>query len=115
MIKTENLGDDVIGIILDRPNSSHNFQDEKAISEFYNLLKEIEKKNNVKGVVIYSAKKSLEILKSISNYADICELGFPHNTPIADGGQIQTSAYRAIKNGIKIPICFNVNINGYLR
>ena len=47
-------------------------------------------------------KKSLEILKSISNYADICELGFPHNTPIADGGQIQTSAYRAIKNGIKI-------------
>ena len=60
-------------------------------------------------------KKSLKILKSISNYADICELGFPHNTPIADGGQIQTSAYRAIKNGIKIPICFNVNINGYLR
>ena len=47
-------------------------------------------------------KKSLEILKSISQYADICELGFPHNTPIADGGQIQTSAYRAIKNGIKI-------------
>ena len=46
-------------------------------------------------------KKSLEILKSISAYADLCELGFPHNTPIADGGQIQTSAYRAIKNGIK--------------
>ena len=32
-------------------------------------------------------KKSLEILKSISQFADICELGFPHNTPIADGGQ----------------------------
>ncbi len=47
-------------------------------------------------------KKSLDILKSISTHADICELGFPHNTPIADGGQIQTSAYRAIKNGIKI-------------
>ena len=47
-------------------------------------------------------KKSLEILKSISKYADICELGFPHNTAIADGGQIQTSAFRAIKNGIKI-------------
>ena len=47
-------------------------------------------------------KNSLEILKSISMYADICELGFPHNTPIADGGQIQTSAYRAIENGIKI-------------
>ena len=33
-----------------------------------------------------SKKNSLAILKSISNYVDICELGFPHNTPIADGG-----------------------------
>tara|TARA_B100001057_G_scaffold477950_1_gene547862 strand:- start:227 stop:1027 length:801 start_codon:yes stop_codon:yes gene_type:complete len=53
-------------------------------------------------------RKSLEILKSISEYADICELGFPHNTPIADGGQIQTSAYRAIKNGIKINDVFSI-------
>ena len=53
-------------------------------------------------------KKSLEILKSISNYADICELGFPHNTPIADGGQIQTSAYRAIKQGIRINDVFSI-------
>ena len=56
-------------------------------------------------------RKSLEILKSISNYADICELGFPHNTPIADGGQIQTSAYRAIKNGIKINDVFSIAKN----
>ena len=53
-------------------------------------------------------KKSLEILKSISQYADICELGLAHNTPIADGGQIQTSAYRAIKNGIKIDDVFSI-------
>ncbi len=53
-------------------------------------------------------KQSLKILKSISDYADICELGFPHNTPIADGGQIQTSAYRAIKNGIKIKDVFSI-------
>ena len=53
-------------------------------------------------------KKSLQILKSISKYSDICELGFPHNTPIADGGQIQTSAYRAIKNGIKISDVFSI-------
>ena len=53
-------------------------------------------------------KRSLEIIKSISNYSDICELGFPHNTPIADGGQIQTSAYRAIKNGIKINDVFSI-------
>ena len=53
-------------------------------------------------------KKSLEILRSISNYADICELGFPHNTPIADGGQIQTASYRAIKNGIKMKDVFDI-------
>ena len=53
-------------------------------------------------------KKSLEILNSISNYADICELGFPHNTPIADGGQIQTASYRAIKNGIKMKDIFQI-------
>ena len=49
-----------------------------------------------------SKKQSLEILKAISNYADILEVGVPHNTPVADGGQIQTSAYRSIKNGIKM-------------
>jgi len=53
-------------------------------------------------------KKSLEILNSISRNADICELGFPHNTPIADGGQIQTSSYRALKNGIKINDVFEI-------
>jgi len=53
-------------------------------------------------------KKSLEILNSISNHADICEIGFPHNTPIADGGQIQTSSYRAIKNGIKMKDVFEI-------
>jgi tryptophan synthase alpha chain len=53
-------------------------------------------------------KKSLEILKSISNYADICEVGFPHNTPIADGGQIQSSSYRALKNGVKIKDVFSI-------
>jgi tryptophan synthase alpha chain len=53
-------------------------------------------------------KKSLEILKSIAKYADICELGFAHNTPIADGGKIQSSAYRALKNGIKIKDVFSI-------
>jgi tryptophan synthase alpha chain len=55
-----------------------------------------------------SKKKSLEILKSIANYADICELGFAHSTPIADGGQIQSSSYRALKNGIKIKDVFSI-------
>jgi len=55
-----------------------------------------------------SKNKSLEILKSISQYADICELGFPHNAPIGDGDQIQTSSHRAIKNGIKISDVFSI-------
>ena len=72
------------------------------------------KKENRPALLTYTVagdntkKKSLEILKSIANFADICELGFPHNTPIADGGQIQTSAYRAIKNGIKINDVFSI-------
>ena len=53
-------------------------------------------------------KKSLDILNSISKYVDICELGLPHNTPIGDGGQIQTSSYRAIKNGIKMNDVFQI-------
>ena len=55
-----------------------------------------------------SKKQSLEILKSISKYADLLEIGVPHNTPVADGGQIQTSSYRAIKNGIKMKDIFKI-------
>ena len=55
-----------------------------------------------------SKKQSLDILKSISKNADILELGVPHNTPVADGSQIQTSAYRAIKKGIKINDIFKI-------
>ena len=51
---------------------------------------------------------SLKILNSISKHADILELGFPHNTPIADGGQIQGSSYRALKNGIKLKSVFQI-------
>ena len=51
-------------------------------------------------------KKSLEILNAISNYADICEIGIPHSTPTADGGDIQTSSYRSIKNGFNSKASF---------
>jgi|TARA_B110000914_G_C15486868_1_gene458517 tryptophan synthase alpha chain len=53
-------------------------------------------------------KQSLAIIKSIAEHADIIELGFPHNTPIADGGQIQESSHRSLKNGIKLPDVFNI-------
>ncbi len=55
-----------------------------------------------------SEKQSLNILKTISKNVDIVEVGVPHNTPVADGSQIQTSAYRAIKNGIKINNIFKI-------
>tara|TARA_B100001123_G_C15154723_1_gene964989 strand:- start:92 stop:889 length:798 start_codon:yes stop_codon:yes gene_type:complete len=78
------------------------------------LAFDMAKKENRPALLTYTVagdntkKKSLEILKSISKNADICELGFAHNTPIADGGQIQTSAYRAIENGIKIKDVFQI-------
>ena len=81
-----------------------------SISKAFNLAK----KEGRPALLTYTVagdntkKNSLKILKSISNYADICELGFPHNTPIADGGQIQSSAYRAIKNGTKIKDVFKI-------
>ena len=51
---------------------------------------------------------SLNILTTIAKHADILELGFPHNTPIADGGQIQESSHRALKNGITLKDVFQI-------
>ena len=51
---------------------------------------------------------SLEIIKSIAQHADIIELGFPHNTAVADGAQIQESSHRALKNGIKLNDIFKI-------
>ncbi len=53
-------------------------------------------------------KNSLKMLSSIAKYSDILELGFPHNTPIADGSQIQNSSHRALKNGIKLKDVFQI-------
>ena len=72
------------------------------------------KKENRPALLTYTVagdstkKQSLEILKSISKNADILEVGVPHNTPVADGSQIQTSSYRAIKNGIKTNDIFQI-------
>ena len=75
---------------------------------------EIAKKESRPALLTYtvagdsSKKQSLEILNSISKNVDILEIGMPHNTPVADGSQIQTSSYRAIKNGIKINDIFKI-------
>ena len=72
------------------------------------------KKENRPALLTYTVagdntkKKSLEILKSISEHADIIELGFAHNAPTADGPQIQNSSYRALKNGIKLKDVFQI-------
>ena len=59
-------------------------------------------------------KKSLEILKSISEHADLVEWGFAFNSPTADGPDIQNSTYRAIKNGINLKKTFEL-IKNYKR
>ena len=72
------------------------------------------KKENRPALLTYTVagdntkNKSLRIVKSIAQYADIIELGFPHNTPVADGGQIQESSHRALKNGIKLNDIFKI-------
>ena len=53
-------------------------------------------------------KMTLDILKAISPYVDINEIGIPHNTSVADGVQIQNSSYRALKNGIKLNDVFEI-------
>ncbi len=53
-------------------------------------------------------KKSLDILKAISKNVDIIESGMAFSTPIADGGDIQTSAHRAIQAGINLDETFKI-------
>lgn len=61
-----------------------------------------------------SKKKSLEILKSISEHVDLVEWGFAFNSPTADGPDIQNSSYRAIKNGINLNQTFKL-VKNYKR
>ena len=79
-----------------------------------NLAFQKSKKENRPALLTYTVagdntkKKSLEILRSISDNADILEIGFPHNAPTADGGQIQNSSYRALKNELKLNDVFKL-------
>ena len=78
------------------------------------LTFEICKKENRPALLTYTVasdpnkEKSFQIINSIANHADIIELGFPHSTPVGDGGQIQTSSNRAIKNGFKMRDSFQI-------
>ena len=72
------------------------------------------KKENRPALITYvvagdnTKKKSIEILKSISDHADILEVGFPHNAPTADGTQIQNSSYRSLEGGLKLKDVFQI-------
>ena len=72
------------------------------------------KKENRPALLTYTVasdpnkKKSFQIINSIAKHTDIIELGFPHSTPVGDGGQIQTSSNRAIKNGFKMRDSFQI-------
>ena len=72
------------------------------------------KKENRTALLTYTVasdpnkKKRVQILNAIAKYTDIVELGFPHSTPVGDGGQIQTSSNRSIKNGFKMRDAFQI-------
>ena len=72
------------------------------------------KRENRSALITYTVagdntkNNSLKILNKISKHADILELGMSHNCPIADGGQIQESSHRALKNGIKLKDVFQI-------
>ncbi len=51
-------------------------------------------------------KTSLQIVKRLSKYADMLELGIPFSDPIADGPTIQSADVRALKKGINTDIAF---------
>ena len=47
-------------------------------------------------------KRSLDILKSISKYADICELGFPHNTQLLTGVKFKQVPIERLKMELRL-------------
>ena len=72
------------------------------------------KKENRPALLTYTVagdntkKKSLEILKSISNYADICELGFPHNTPMLMEDKYKQVLTEQLKMVLKLMMYFQL-------
>lgn len=51
---------------------------------------------------------SAKLIKTLSEHADIIELGIPFSDPIADGKTIQQAANRALKNGVNIEKIFSM-------
>jgi len=58
VIKIEDYGDGVHGIVFDRPDSPHNFMNSEVVQELHAAVRRLAADDGVKGVVIASAKKS---------------------------------------------------------
>lgn len=58
VIRIEDYGDGVLGIVFDRPDSPHNFMNSEVVRELHAAVRQLAADDGVKGVVIASAKKS---------------------------------------------------------
>ena len=58
VIKIEDYGDGVRAIVFDRPDSPHNFMNSEVVKELHRAVRGLATDEEVKGVVIASAKKS---------------------------------------------------------
>ena len=72
------------------------------------------KKENRPALITYTVLQQIPIKKNPSNFKFYIKtrrssrVGFPHSTPIGDGPDIQTSSFRAIKNGFKLRDIFKI-------
>lgn len=51
---------------------------------------------------------SLKVAKTLTNYADFLEIGFPYSDPLADGPTIQAANQRALKAGMNTEKVFEL-------
>ena len=56
VIKIEDYGDGVRAIVFDRPGSPHNFMNSEVVKELHRAVRGLAADEEVKGVVIASAK-----------------------------------------------------------
>jgi len=84
---------------------------ENRIDKKFTTLKRAQKTAIVPYVTIGfpDVQTSQELAEAIIEAgADILELGIPFSDPLADGPTIQMTSYRALEQGVNLPICLEV-------